>query len=205
MVQSPFAHEFPDLAKNANPEPSQAPLLTAPPSMSATILANWLPAPQPRPIETMTFAQSHVLTPFNWGGPDTGQLQQRLRSEVLGGLSQSDRSAIIGAVAQYAVSTDPDDALLAKRIDALLSADERQRILDAYAKFAAAQKAAYAKTQARFELMKAQMPANAEMPFPMQTMSDEPADAGALLLKVLIGGTAVTANFIGPGTGQVQP
>lgn len=193
--EADFAQEFPDLAKSANPSPTQAPLPKTPASMSATTLANWLLAPQPKPIETMTYSQISVVTPFNWGDPDTEQLEKQLRSEVLGALSQSDRSKVAQAIAEYAVSNAPNQADLAKRIDSVLSAPEQQQILESYAAFAAAQKAAFSQSQARFEAMQLQMPPNAPKPM-TQAMNDTAGTAGEVLLQALMGGTRVTAQFI---------
>ena len=153
----------------------------------------------------MTFAQSHALTPFTWSGPDTDQYRQQMRSGMLGALSPSDRPAIADAIAAYAVSADPDEATLAKRIDALLTAHERQRILDAYAQFSSQQKTEFAATQARFKSMSAQMPPDAQLPFAAQSMSDVVPDAGTGLVQMLLGGGGVTASFYPPGTDEVAP
>lgn len=190
--EADFAREFPELAKSAQPGETRGPLPEVPPTQSGQILANWLMAPQPRPIETMSFAQSHAVTPFNWSGPDSLQRQQQMRSEMLDALSHSNRLEIATAVGRYAVSTDPVELTLARAIDAMLSAAEQHRILKAYSTFAVAQKAAFAKSQSRFETMRTQMPTDAAMPFPVQAMTAEPIDAGLLLVKSLITGPSVT-------------
>jgi hypothetical protein len=176
--EAAFTSAFPDLAMNANAEESQPPLPRTPPSMACTILANWLLAPQPQAIETMSFAQTMSITPFSWSGPETAQLRRRMRSHMLDAISISHRVAISDAIARCAVSADPDRAALAKDIDAILSPDEAKVISDGYAEFAAAQKAAHSKT-----------------PSSNAVMSDEPAGAGARFLSTLFPGPSITAGF----------
>lgn len=191
--EADFAREFPELAKSAWPgETTQDPRPEVSPARSGQILANWLLAPQPRPIETMSFAQSHALTPFNWSDPESQQWRQRMRSEMLDALSQSNRSEIAAAIGRYAVSTDPAEPALAHAIDAMLSAAEQHRILTAYSDFAALQKTSFAQSRAQFDTMRTQMPAGAVMPSPDRAMSDVPGDAGLLLLKSLIAGPTIT-------------
>jgi hypothetical protein len=178
--EADFAREFPELAKSAQPIETPEPVRDVPPAQSGQILANWLLAPQPQAIERVSFAQWHVLTPFDWSGPGSQQLRQQMRSEMLDALSRPTRSEIAAAIGRYAVSTDPDELALANAIDAMLSTTERHRILNAYSSFAVAQKAAFAQSQVQFERMGA------------QAMSVEPGDAGSLLSKSLIAGPTVT-------------
>jgi hypothetical protein len=200
--EADFAREFPELAKTAQPNETQGPLPEVLPAQSSQILANWLLGSQPRPIETMSFAQLQALTPFSWSGPESQQWRQQMRSEMLDALSHSNRSEIATAIGRYAVSTDPNDPALANAIDAMLSAAERHHILKAYSDFAVAQKTAFAKSQAQFETMRTQMPAGAAMPFPVQAMSAEPVDAGSVLMKSLITGPTITAGVDRVGSGS---
>lgn len=189
--EADFAREFPELAKSARRgETTQEPRPEVSPARSGQILANWLLAPQPRPVES--FAQSHTLTPFNWSGPESQQWRRRMRSEMLDALSQSNRSEVAATIGRYAVSSDPPEPALAQAIDAMLSAAEQHRILTAYSDFAALQKTSFAESRAQLEMMRTQVPAGAVMPSPDRAMSDVPGDAGLLLLKSLIAAPTVT-------------
>jgi hypothetical protein len=109
-----------------------------------------------------------------------GQLHDQLRSQILSVLTPVHRRAIAAEIGNLAVSENPDIDATAKRIDAILSPGEQQRIVQAHATFA---------TQSRQlrEQMMAQMgggmpggrpPMNGQMPM-------RAPDAGGIVLMAL--------------------
>ena len=115
-----------------------------------------------------------------------------MRARMLGVLSGPQLTGISATIGRYAVSAEPDDAALAKEIDASLSAEERVEILKEYSDFASVQQMAFAQSQARFQAMSARMPADAQMAFPSSKMNIERLDAGCALLEALIPGPNAT-------------
>jgi hypothetical protein len=185
--QAEMLREFPDATNNQQPaQRVQVPPID--PSRAGSILVGWLLAPQPRPIENMTFAQMRTASPLQFSTNDSPRLQQQMRTEMLAALSPQQRSEVADVIGQYAVSTDADQAALSTRIDSILSAQESKTIVAAYANFVAHQKDDMTQLQARMQRIRSRMPPGEQPLFSMPTLAESPedSDAGAVLAKALL-------------------
>ncbi|MBV8654672.1 MAG: hypothetical protein JO160_01425 [Candidatus Eremiobacteraeota bacterium] len=116
------------------------------------------------------------------------QLQRQFRAQVLGTLSPVHRSAVANVIGQLAISSNPNEQTAAAQIDALLSAGERQQIVNAHNAFRTQSKALHEQFKAA---MKSEMPDHPMGPMgshggmmPMNHPQMQP-DAGRIVLHVL--------------------
>jgi len=114
------------------------------------------------------------------------QLHQQMRYQILSALTPLHRRAVGATIGELAIAPNPDVDGAAKRLNAMLSAGEQQRILAAHASFVAQSR------QLRDQLhaaLQSQLPANHPdwMNKGMQNGSTQPPqlDAGTLLLVAL--------------------
>ncbi|HEV3194801.1 MAG TPA: hypothetical protein VGZ06_01585 [Candidatus Cybelea sp.] len=112
------------------------------------------------------------------------QLHQQMRFQILSALSPVHRRAVGATIGDLAIAPNPDVTAAAKRIDALLSPGERQRVLAAHTAFFTQSRALH--DQMRSE-MRSEMPAGSQ---PMKHDNDNERahtqpDAGTVLLGVL--------------------
>jgi hypothetical protein len=63
------------------------------------------------------------------------QLHQQMRAQILSALTPVHRRAVAATIGELAIEPNPDTAAAAKRLDAMLSPGERQRILTAHSSF----------------------------------------------------------------------
>jgi hypothetical protein len=128
------------------------------------------------------------------------QLHQQMRSEILSALSPVHRRAVAATIGELAIAQNPDPQTAAKRLDAMLSPGERQRILAAHSSFRAQSRQLH--EQMRSELQ-SEMPAgqaqwmnhgpqNGAMPQHPQL------DAGTLLLIALAPHPMLGMGWHGP-------
>jgi hypothetical protein len=69
-------------------------------------------------------------------GTQEDQLRQQMRGQILETLSAVHRRAVAAEIGNLVVSPNPDPDATAKRIDAILSPGERERIIQAHQAFA---------------------------------------------------------------------
>ncbi len=133
----------------------------------AGALAQTTGAP-PAPSDAQRQAMWQTLQPFV---QQEEQLHQQMRGQILSSLTPVHRRAIAAEIGDLAVSANPDPEGTAKRIDALLSPGERQRIIQAHQAFA---------TQSRqlHDQMKAQL--QQTMPAGHAPMGDHPMMGGGM-------------------------
>ncbi|MGC1381055.1 MAG: hypothetical protein WA814_08540 [Candidatus Baltobacteraceae bacterium] len=116
------------------------------------------------------------------------QLHEQMRMQILSSLSPVSRRAVAAEIGQLAIAPSPDPQAVAKRLDAELSAGERQRILNAQSTFQSQSRQLH--EQMRTEIQN-DMPAGAHAPFmgghPGMEARQAPRqlDAGTALLLAL--------------------
>ncbi|MGA8534120.1 MAG: hypothetical protein WB615_08435, partial [Candidatus Tumulicola sp.] len=86
------------------------------------------------------------------------QMHQQLRSQILGALSPDHRTAVAGVIGEMVISDNPDPAAAAKRIDAVLSPGEQQKILADHSTFVSQSQVLMQQMHAQLQ---SQMPAGA--------------------------------------------
>jgi|SRR6516162_9743730 hypothetical protein len=112
------------------------------------------------------------------------QLHEQMRSQILAALSPVHRRAVGTMIGELAITPNPDVDAAAKRLDAMLTSYERQRILTAHSAFWSQTKQLH--EQMRNE-MRSEMPAGHSgfMDRDKQGMTTPQLDAGTILLGVL--------------------
>jgi len=113
------------------------------------------------------------------------QLYQQMRFQILNALSPVHRRAVGATIGDLAIAPNPDLTAAAKRLDALLSPGERQRVLAAHSGFFTQSLALH--EQMRSE-MSSEMPAGSHPPMKHDEngdMTHMQPDAGTVLLGVL--------------------
>src|SRR5690348_15407611 len=63
------------------------------------------------------------------------QLRQQMRGQILATLNPSQRRAVAATIGDLAIEPNPDPVAAAKRLDAILSPGEQQRIVAAHTSF----------------------------------------------------------------------
>jgi hypothetical protein len=114
------------------------------------------------------------------------QLHQQMRFQILSALSPVHRRAVGATIGDLAIEANPDVTAAAKRIDALLSPGERQRVLAAHTAFFTQSRQLH--DQMRSEL-RSEMPAGDHPPSTKHdndnAMTHMQPDAGMVLLGML--------------------
>jgi len=113
------------------------------------------------------------------------QLHQQMRWQILSALTPVHRRAVGATIGDLAIAQNPDPAAAAKRLDAMLSPGERQRIVAAHSSFATQSRQLH--DQMRTE-MQSEMPSGHPdfMKHPHGAMmANRQLDAGTLLLVAL--------------------
>lgn len=131
------------------------------------------------------------------------QLHQQMRSQIIGSISPAHLRAIGAAIGELAISPNPNFQAATRRIDQILSAGERGRIMTLHSTY---------KTQS--EQLHQQMRADLQRELPAmgqhQWKSDDdhkqmeqhaPLDAGMILLKTLSGHDMDDMDHHGMGGG----
>ena len=132
--------EHPELLREAN-QPAEIGIQRTPARGAADavrVLTNWLVL-QAIEDNGSEEARLSILTAFNYSGTNNTQIRARLRQSILDALLPNQRARVAQAIAEAAVSTATNDAALAETLTRLLSADERQTILDAFEAFVSEQ------------------------------------------------------------------
>ncbi|MBV9233672.1 MAG: hypothetical protein JO030_06490 [Candidatus Eremiobacteraeota bacterium] len=145
-----------------------------------------------RTMPQLTPAQRQaVQQTFERFGSQEQQLHQQMRLQILQSLTPLHRRAVAAEIGNLAISPNPDPATAARRIDAMLSPGERQRILTAHTSFRSQSMQLH--DQMRNEL-RGELPAEAQqqmmqhdndMKEKQESMSRTQMDAGMVLLHVL--------------------
>lgn len=111
------------------------------------------------------------------------QLHEQFRNQVLSSLSAVHRRAIAATIGELAVESNPDIQAATKRLDQILSAAERSRIMQAHDAYRA-------QSRQLHEQMKSDMdrivPNHPTMDHPENKMQHPQPDAGTILLMALI-------------------
>lgn len=117
------------------------------------------------------------------------QMHQQMRWQILQSLTPIHRRAVAATIGDLAIAANPDPEAAAKRIDAMLSPGERQRVISAHNTFRSQSMQLH--DQMRAEL-RSEMPADMQSHFMNHDESREkeeaarrPMDAGTILLHVL--------------------
>ena len=112
------------------------------------------------------------------------QLRQQMRSQILSSLTPVHRRAVGAAIGDLAIASNPDPQTAGKRLDAMLSPGERQRIIAAHSSFAAQSRQLHDSMR---QQLQSTMPAGAPDHGPPGGMMPEhpQLDAGTLLLIAL--------------------
>jgi hypothetical protein len=119
------------------------------------------------------------------------QLHQQMRLQALNSLTPVHRRAVAAAIGDLAIAANPDPMTTARRIDAMLSPGERQRVISAHNSFRTQSMQLH--DQMRNEL-RSEMPADMQSHFAnhdneskekQEAMSRMQNDAGAILLHIL--------------------
>ncbi len=137
------------------------------------------------------------------------QLHETTRLQVLGSLSAAHRAALANIIGQYAIAPHPDERATVAQIDAMLSAGEKQSVINAETASRANGRALMESVRAQFEASaspdeRAKMEARdaKRAQFEQQrAASGRPqmtADAGRTLLHLAVSGA-------GPGPGPQGP
>lgn len=150
-------------------------------------------------VPVLAFAQAQPPpgpgTP--WQRPGSGEMRQNMqrmeamhkqfRAQILGALTPAHRNLLASIAGQLAVSTNPDPKAAIQRLDAALTAGEKQAILNAAQSFRSQQRAMREQAIAKMRAANPNMPSPRPRPSGMERMRRTP-DAGALLLMVATGG-----------------
>jgi hypothetical protein len=138
-----------------------------------------------RPQLTPTQRQAMQQT-FQRFAAQEEQLHQQMRFQILSAMSPVHRRAVGATIGDLAIAPNPDLTAAAKRLDALLSPGERQRVLAAHTAFFT--QSLQLHDQMRSEL-RSEMPAADHPPSTKHDNDNEMAqmqpDAGTVLLGVL--------------------
>jgi hypothetical protein len=115
------------------------------------------------------------------------QLHQQMRWQILSALTPIHRREVGATIGELAITPSPDVAAAAKRLDAMLSMGEQQRILAAHAAFAAASRQLHEQMKSELQSeMPADHPGFMDHGPQNGTMRQHPElDAGTLLLMAL--------------------
>jgi hypothetical protein len=116
------------------------------------------------------------------------QLHQQMRAQILTAMTPVQRRAVAATIGDLAIEPNPDPVAAAKRLDAILSPGERQRIIAAHSTFQSQSRQLH--DQMRTELT-SEMPADMQSRFANHQkdeheMAPRQLDAGTLLLRVLV-------------------
>lgn len=158
-------------------------LLAALTATAAPSLAQGVP-PTPNPAMRQQFQAMHARMQ---------QIRSTERSQILGALTPANRALLASVAGQLATSVTPDFKAAASRLDAALSAGEKQAILNA---------AQSARDQRRslMQSMRSQMPARVNRP-PMPNRpphAQRTPDAGRILLGLTAGGEGMHGHMERP-------
>ncbi len=132
------------------------------------------------------------------------QLHQQMRSQILSALTPAHLRAVAATIGALAVAPNPDPQAAAQRLDAMLSAAERGRILAAHQAFAAQSR--QLREQMRGELqseMPQGMPDWNRGPHEGMTSAHRMSDPGSLLLAALAPHPMFDMGW--PGRGMMPP
>lgn len=113
------------------------------------------------------------------------QLHQQMRYQMLSALTPVHRRAIGAMIGELAIDPNADPQATAKRIDAMLTSNERSRILAAHQSFATQSRALHEQMRSQMESM-SPAAASTGMKSPHEGMwQNTQLDAGSLLLMGL--------------------
>jgi hypothetical protein len=177
-----FIRERPDLARLANPAPQQTPgKVELPASAASRMMANYLTEGLETGGKTPS-GRGSLLATLKYGSQNDVRIRGQMRALMLAALSPAHRAGVGQAIGRSVVSSTADDGTLSAEIDGLLSAKEKQRVVDAFATFVTEQR------KARSEMLK--MFPGSEMQFmpdfpniPQTTGMPNP---GAILWRALL-------------------
>ncbi len=122
---------------------------------------------------------------FERFGQQMEQLHQQMRGQILTSMSPVHLRAVGATIGDLAVAQNPDIKAAAKRIDTILSAGERQRIMSLATSFHSQMRQLHEQMRSQ---MQSEMPAGHQpmMKGPMHgMMMHPPSDAGSILLMAL--------------------
>ncbi len=133
------ARESPESVR-MNPN-QQSPVSSLPGSSDAgSIVASWLPTAGLMPnwlaLGPQLLLKPSSLSVIEFGRP---QIRAHLRESMFGALTPVHREAAGRVLGQSAVSSTRDDAILSKQLDDVLTAPEKQHILESFATFVSEQ------------------------------------------------------------------
>jgi hypothetical protein len=113
------------------------------------------------------------------------QLHQQMRYQMLSAMSPVQRRAVGALIGELAVAPNPDPQAAAKRLDAMLSSGEQQRIIAAHTSFESQSRQLH--EQMREQLQRVMPDAHGDMmkQRPEHSMGQRQIDAGTLLLMGL--------------------
>lgn len=131
------------------------------------------------------------------------QLHQQMRAQILGMLNPSQRRAVASTIGDLAVDPNPDPGAAAKRLDAILSPGEQQRIVAAHTSFMQQSRQLHEQMRSQMQSM---MPAGHPGMMGHGPMSASEAgrqmDAGDILLMALAPHPMMgMMGMMGPGMG----
>jgi hypothetical protein len=112
------------------------------------------------------------------------QLHQQMRWQILSSLTPVHRRAVGATIGELAITPNPDVDAAAKRLDSMLTGNERQRILAAHSSFFAQSRQLHEQMRAQ---MRSMMPDHPDMMKPEHAGSPSmrQMDAGMILLGAL--------------------
>ena len=135
-----FIRERPDLARLANPAPQETPTkVELPASAASGIMANYLWEGLETGGKTPS-GRGSLLATLKHGSQNDVRIREQMRASMLAALSPAHRAGVGQAIGRSFVSSTADDGTLSAEIDGLLSAEEKQRVVDAFATFVAEQR-----------------------------------------------------------------
>lgn len=175
------------------------------------------PAPPARPVLSPAQRQAMQKTIQEIRTKEV-DLHRQYRAQVLNALTPEHRAAVAQAIGDMAISETPDAAATAKRIDGILTPDERQKVLAAQSQFVQQSRAAMQQMHDQMQAVMPQHPAGWTHPGTSNGhpgMPPEPArvagrwqmpsDAGSILLAVLSHGGAMGMMHFGSPTSAARP
>ncbi len=137
----------------------------------------------PAPSDAQQQTMWQTLQPFI---QQEEQLHQQMRAQILSSLTPVHRRAIAAEIGDLAVSANPDPDGTAKRIDAILSPGERQRIIQAHQTFATQSRQLHEQMKAQLQqMMPTGRPPMGDHPMMGEGMQDRMNDAGWIVLHSL--------------------
>jgi hypothetical protein len=119
---------------------------------------------------------------FEQYGQQKMQLRQQMRFQMISAMSPVHRRAVGTLIGELAITPNPDFQTAAKRIDAMLSGGEQQRILAAHNNYESQSRQLHDQMRQQMQSM---MPAGHDMKHDEESRPRPQLDAGTLLLMGL--------------------